>query len=99
MGDPDLPPDASLEQLTLHYQQILHKLQENKEVSEDECDGNRTLIRQLERINTRIKNLHTNVEAPTDLPPELRFVEGYEHLQQNKRNTSLKYCGPKVRSS
>ena len=53
VGTPDPPVDASIEQLSDAWIDTLQKLDTIKSSDSDSCDDRRTLLQQLERINSR----------------------------------------------
>ena len=86
VGTPDPPVDASIEQLSDAWIDTLQKLDTIKSSDSDSCDDRRTLLQQLERINSRIKQYgDENCLTPQELPSDLNLETGYGHLSAEEK--------------
>ena len=86
VGTPDPPVDASIEQLSDAWIDTLQKLDTIKSSDSDSCDDRRTLLQQLERINSRIKQYgDENCLTPQELPSDLNLEIGYGHLSAEEK--------------
>jgi hypothetical protein len=80
-GIPEPPPQASIEELRLAWEQAKQSLQVASNTSLDDCEETRKLLQHMERINIRIKRYADEDDtAQAELPSDLKLDEGYDHL-------------------
>ena len=62
--------------------------------SDDHCAEINGKIRQLLRLNERVRNIVLCEEEPRELPAEMNFDEGYDHLTEQQRAYMKKMLAP-----
>lgn len=85
VGVPDPPVDASIDQLATAWVDTLQRLDAAQATDSDACDERRTLLQQLERINTRIKRYGDESSTRAELPADLTLDVGYDHLTVDEK--------------
>ena len=86
VGKPDPPVDASIEQLKAAWKRSIAELTQPVDETPDARAAVQASLKQLDRINARIKRYAEDNSAPVnDLPPELDLVKGYDHLSDHER--------------
>ena len=88
------PVEASLEELKAAWQRTWQDITQERMWSDDHCAEINGKIRQLLRLNERVRNIVLCEEEPRDLPAEMNFDEGYDHLTEQQRAYMKKMLAP-----
>ena len=90
----DPPVEASLEELKAAWQRTWQDITQERKWSDDHCAEINGKIRQLLRLNERVRNIVLCEEEPREHPAEMNFDEGYDHLTEQQRAYMKKMLGP-----
>ena len=90
----DPPVEASLEELKAAWQRTWQDITQERMWSDDHCAEINGKIRQLLRLNERVRNIVLCEEEPRELPAEMNFDEGYDHLTEQQRAYMKKMLAP-----
>ena len=76
---PDPPVEATLEELKAAWSKTWNEITQERKWSDDHCAEINGKIRQLLRLNDRVRNIVLCEEEARELPSVMDFDKGYEH--------------------
>ena len=83
-----------MEELKAPWQRTWEDITQERKWSDDHCAEVNGKIRQLLRLNERVRNIVLCEEEPRELPAEMNFDEGYYHLTEQQRAYMKKMLAP-----
>ena len=91
---PDPPVEATLEELKAAWSKTWNENTLERKWSDDHCAEINGKIRQLLRLNDRVRNIVLCEEEARELPSEMDFDKGYNHLTKEQRVYLKKKLAP-----
>ena len=81
---PDPPVEATLEELKAAWSKTWNEITQERKWSDDHCAEINGKIRLLLRLNDRVRNIVLCEEEARELPSEMDFDKGYDHLTKEQ---------------
>ena len=91
---PDPPVEATLEELKAAWSKTWSEITQGRKWSDDHCAEINGKVRQLLRLNDRVRNIVLCEEEARELPSEMNFDKGYDHLTKEQRVYLKKKLAP-----
>ena len=85
---PDPPVEATLEELKAAWSKTCSENTQERRWSDDHCAEINGKVRQLLRLNDRVRNMVLCEEEARELPSEMDFDKGYDPSPRNNVGTS-----------
>ena len=83
-----------MEELKAAWQRTWEDITQERKWSDDHCAEINGKVRQLLRLNERVRSIVLCEEEPRELPAEMNFDEGYDHLTEQQRAYMKKMLAP-----
>ena len=91
---PDPPVEATLEELKAAWSKTWNEITQERKWSDDHCAEINGKVRQLLRLNDRVRNIVLCEEEARELPSEMDFDKGYNHRTKEQRVYLKKKLAP-----